>query len=101
MTDRNWKEEEQRQAQELADMLQSAIHEHGRMMLEAGRPPILNAVAGAIVTVQAAMLAAIEDPRLRKAMRKKMDNTLPRALTEARTRTRSYAQTVVVGGRKH
>ena len=99
MTEQNWKEEERLQAQELADIIQSAIHEHGRKMCEAGRPPLMNAVAGALVTVQAGMLASVEDPRHRKALRKSMENALPRALAEARTS--AYAQTVVVGGQKH
>lgn len=97
--DPRWKEEEKRQARELTEMFQNAIDEHGRMMREAGRPPIMNALAGALVTIQAGMLASIEDPRHRKALRKIMEKELPRALAEARIG--GYAQTIVVGGPKH
>jgi len=96
MTVAERKTEERRQAQALAEAIQSAI----QTTSSAFDPPMLNAVAGAIVTVEAAMLAAIPDTGNRKALRKAMEASRPGALADALTRGASYrAETVLV--RRH
>ncbi|MDR7220324.1 hypothetical protein [Aminobacter aminovorans] len=77
-----WKIEEARQSQELCDAIQSVINEHGLRLKSEGRVPIMNAVASALVSVQGGMLAAIEDPRHRKALRNAMERNLPRAIAQ-------------------
>lgn len=95
----DWKAEDQRQAQELCDAIQNAIHEHGQRVAAEGRPPILNAVFGALATVTGTALASIEDPRHRKAVRRSMDKAIPQVMAE--TRVKGFAQTFVVGAPKH
>lgn len=75
-----WRDEEQRQAQELSDLLQAQINEHGSRLKADGRVPLLNAVAGALVTVTGAMLASVEDRRIRKELRRVMDRGLSRTI---------------------
>lgn len=90
-----WKSEEARQAQVLTDAIDAAIRETGKQF----DAPMINAVCGAIVTVQAQVLASIADPHHRKEMRKAMERALPRALAEAIARGGSgNCQVVVVGG---
>lgn len=89
-----WKAEEQRQAQVMADAINKAIQETAKQF----EAPIMNALAGALVTTEAAMLASIGDPSARKALRKVMDATRPRALAEAMTRNHGKAQIVTLGG---
>lgn len=92
--DATWKAEERGQAQILAEVIQGAIDEAGRTLL--GSTPILNAVAGALVTVEAGMLASIEDPRHRKALRKAMERALPEAIATARVH--GHPQVIDIGG---
>ena len=73
------KTEERRQAQALAEAIQAAIQYTSSTF----DPPMLNAVAGAIVTVEATMLAAIPDAASRKALRKAMEASRPVALSDA------------------
>ncbi|RAI34771.1 hypothetical protein [Rhodoplanes serenus] len=73
------RQEEQRQSTIFAEAMQRAIDKVGAEL----DSPMLNAVAGAIVGVEAAMLAAVADPRMRKALRRAMDQSRPRALAEA------------------
>jgi hypothetical protein len=89
-----YKAEEQRQAQIMADAINKAIQETAKQF----DAPIMNALAGAIVTTEAAMLASIGDPAARKALRKVMDATRPRALAEAMTRDHGKVQIVTIGG---
>lgn len=63
-------------------------------------PPMLNAVAGAIVTVEAAMLASIADTNGRKALRKAMEASRPGALADALFRSSAY-RTATVTVRRH
>lgn len=89
-----WKAEEARQAQILAEAIDAAIHETSKGF----ETPILNALAGALVTVQAAMLSSVSDPHNRKELRKAMERALPRALADAITRGNGHCQMVVIGG---
>lgn len=92
---RLWKQEVQRQAQELCDAIQEAIDAHGRRMAEERRPPIMNAVFGALATVMGTALAAIEDPRHRKSVRKAFDRAVPQA--QAAAKGRGHATVLQVG----
>lgn len=76
--------EEQRQAQALAEAIQTAIQQ----VASDYDTPMLNAVAGALVTVEAGVLAAC-DPASRKALRKAMEASRPGALAEALTRSKT------------
>lgn len=53
-----WAEEERRQSQIIAEAIDKAIHETGRQF----ETPILNAVAGALVTATAGVLASVDSP---------------------------------------
>lgn len=94
-----WKAEQDRQAQELAEIINDAIRTYADLLIANGRQPMLNAVASALVTIEGDTLAAIEDPRHRKAMRKSMETALPQAIAKALGKA-GRAQVVVVGGRK-
>lgn len=83
MTVTERKAEEQRQAQALAEAIQVAIQQ----VVSDFDPPMLNAIAGALVTVEAGVLAAC-DAAGRKALRKAMEAGRPGALAEALTRAR-------------
>lgn len=89
-----WKAEEQRQAQIMSEAINKAIQDTAKQF----DAPIMNALAGAIVTVEASMLASIGDHKARKALRKVMDATRPRALAEAMTRNNGKVQIVTLGG---
>ncbi|NOV15910.1 hypothetical protein E5S70_07395 [Ensifer adhaerens] len=92
---KKWKAEEARQAQILADAIDAAIQETGKTF----DAPIMNAVCGALVSVQAAVLSSVADPRHRKELRNAMERALPRALAEALAKgVNGKCQTVVVGG---
>jgi hypothetical protein len=92
-----WKEEEKRQSQELSDLIQDVINDYGIRLKSEGRMPTMNALAGALVAVQGSMLAAIEDPRHRKALRQVMERTLPRAIAEMLGKA-GNAEVIVLGG---
>ncbi|MDE3789594.1 hypothetical protein I7G86_02910 [Sinorhizobium meliloti] len=89
-----WKSEEARQAQILAEAINAAISEASKQF----EVPTLNALCGALVTVQAAALSSVADPHNRKELRKAMERALPRALAEAIARGNGHCQTVVIGG---
>lgn len=72
MTVAERKAEEQRQAQALTEAIQTAIQQ----VASDFDTPMLNAVAGALVTVEAGVLAAC-DPAGRKALRKAMEASRP------------------------
>lgn len=90
--------ERDRQTQELTTAIDKAIQEFGRATRAAGKAPLLNAVAGAIVTVQGGILASVEDPRIRKALRREMERLLPRAIKEASGRA-GETEVIFMGGR--
>ncbi|MDX0885556.1 hypothetical protein GOD57_11575 [Sinorhizobium medicae] len=90
---RAWKAEEARQSQILAEAIDAAIQEAGKQF----EAPILNAVCGALVTIQAAVLSSVSDPHNRKELRKAMERALPRALAEQIARGYGHCQTVVIG----
>ena len=94
-----WKAEEQRQSQIFSDAMQKAIDAAAAELAAAGKPPLMNALAGAFVSVEAVFLAALSDARSVKAVRAAMDKQRPRALALARERNPKRAQTVVVGRR--
>lgn len=71
--------EEMRQAQVLSEVIQQAIQDASGCF----RTPILNAVAGALVTVEAHILASIADPAQRKALKRAMVQSRPAALASA------------------
>ena len=87
-------DETERQTAELADAIQRTINEHGEVLRAAGRIPLMNSLAGALVYVEAGMLAAIE-PRARKALRKSMQRLLTTQIAE--TRPTGFAQTIDLG----
>ncbi|MBB4185858.1 hypothetical protein GGE07_002508 [Sinorhizobium terangae] len=88
-----WKAEEARQAQILADAIDAAIQETAKQF----DAPMINAVCGALVTVQAAVLSSVADTHHRKELRKAMERALPRALAEQIARGNGHCQTVVIG----
>lgn len=87
-------EEEQRQVQAIAEAIQAAIDDASKKF----DVPLLNAVAGAIVTVEAHMLAATA-PAHRKMLRKSMEKARPGALATALSHNPKLAPTVTV--RRH
>jgi hypothetical protein len=89
-----WKAEEARQAQILAEAIDAAIQGTSKQF----EAPILNALCGALVTVQAAVLSSVADQHSRKELRKAMERALPRALAEAIAKGNGHCQTVVIGG---
>lgn len=89
-----FKAEESRQAKIIADAINEAIMATGQTF----ETPIMNAVAGALVANEAAILASIEDPKHRKALRKAMEDARPRAFAEAMTRNHGKAQVITLGG---
>lgn len=95
MTVAERKAEEQRQAQALAEAIQTAIQQ----VASDFDPPMLNAVAGALVTVEAGVLAAC-DATGRKALRKAMEASRPGALAEALTKART-CRTVTMTVKRH
>jgi len=72
--------EQERQARILAQAIQDTIERVGKTL---GTVPMLNAVAGALITVEAAMLASCPTTHQRKALKKEMDAARPRALAMA------------------
>lgn len=93
-----WRIEQDRQSQELADIIQKAIDTYGQRLKAAGKQPMLNSVASAIVTVTGGMLASVEDRRSRKALRNAMERELPLAI--ARHEGRSGSVAVIIAGRR-
>lgn len=93
----SWKAEMERQSEELLEAINDAIFAHGMKLKSEGRLPIMNALAGALVSAQACMLAAIEDPHDRKRMIKSMECELPKAIAHFKGRT-GKASTIIVGG---
>ncbi|ASY56445.1 hypothetical protein [Sinorhizobium sp. CCBAU 05631] len=89
-----WKAEEARQVQILADAIEAAIQETAKQF----DAPMINALCGALVTVQAGILSSVADPHNRKELRKAMERALPRALADAIARGNGHCQTVVIGG---
>ena len=87
--------EGQRQAEVMADAIFAAINECGKTF----SPPMMNAVASALVAVEASILATL-DPRPRKALRQAMERGRPSALAEALTRNKQF-KTVAVTVRDH
>lgn len=87
--------EGQRQAEVMADAIFAAINECGKQF----SPPMMNAVAGALVAVEANILATL-DPRSRKALRQAMQRDRPIALAEALTKNKQF-RTVAVTVRSH
>lgn len=87
--------EESRQAQAMAEAIHSAVNECGKQF----SPPMMNAVAGALVMVEASILATL-DPPTRKALRQAMERARPRALAEALTGNDQF-KTVAVTVRSH
>jgi len=87
--------EEQRQVQAMAQAIHDAINACGDQF----STPMMNAVAGALVTVEASILATL-DPRTRKALRQAMERGRPRALKAALTNNKQF-KTVAVTVRGH
>ena len=75
-----WKDEQERQTQELVEAIQEAIDSYGKRILDDGRQPTLNAVAGALASAIGAMLASVTDHRVRKALRRSIQQAVPRAI---------------------
>lgn len=81
--------EEQRQARELADLIDRAIADHG----EATECPMLNAVFVALLSVEARMLATL-DPVTRREMIRAASQARPVYLAAARTENPARVMTV-------
>lgn len=75
--------ERERQTQELCEALDKVINDFGAAVVASGRVPMLNAVAGALVTIQGTVLASVDDARIRKNLRREMEKLLPRAIAAA------------------
>lgn len=89
-----WKAEEQRQVQILTDAINTAIQETAKQF----DAPMMNALAGALITNEAAMLASVDNSAARKALRKAMDKMRPIALANAMARNHGKAQIITIGG---
>ncbi|WP_421912753.1 hypothetical protein [Mesorhizobium sp.] len=89
MTGNTWKSEQDRQSQELSQILQREITEFGKRLAAEGHQPMLNAVASALVSVTGSMLASVKDRRIRKELRRVMDRGLPQAIAAHEDRTGS------------
>lgn len=88
-----WKSEEARQAQILVEAINLAITEASKQF----EVPTLNALCGALVTMQASALSSVAEPHNRKELRKAMERELPGALAEAIAKGNGHCQTVVIG----
>jgi hypothetical protein len=82
--------EEVRQVQAMAEAMHDAINACGKQF----SLPMMNAVAGALVTVEASILATL-DPRTRKALRQAMERGRPRALAAALTNNKRFKMATV------
>jgi len=96
-----WKAEEQLQVHLFTAALQKAIDDTAAGLMAEARAPIMNALAGAFVSVEAGFMAGLADARSAKLMRTAMDKARPQALALARQRRQGQAQVVTVGGRTH
>lgn len=90
-----WNEEMKRQSDELYALIEKTIFDHARRIETDGRQPLLNSVATALVHSQGAMLAGIEDPRIRKQVRRRMEQALPKIIASAKVS--SFTRIMVVG----
>lgn len=86
------KAEQQRQSDVLAHAINSVI----LTVAKTFEMPMMNALAGALVTTEAQMLASVADAKHRKTLRKAMDRERPRALAEALQRKPAPANVVVI-----
>jgi hypothetical protein len=82
--DASW-EEQVRQTGMLAKAIHEAIEETAS---EFDAPPILNALAGALVSIQAEVLAMVPEERARQALREVMLRELAKALEMVLARQR-------------
>jgi len=87
--------EESRQAQAMAEAIHDAVNECGKQF----SPPMMNAVAAALVMIEAGILATLE-PSARKALRQAMERARPGALAAALTGKEQF-KTVTVTVRSH
>lgn len=92
---RNHRQEEARQAQILADAIDKTIRETAEQF----ETPMMNAVAGALVTVQGHMLASVPTEH-RKAMRKAMEKRLPAAIAQAKPKSIA-CKTITLSDKPH
>lgn len=69
------KQEQQRQVQIMAEAITEAIEKTGLQF----QTPMLNAVAGALVSVEASVLASLPDRKTRKALQDTMNRARPKA----------------------
>lgn len=67
----------ERQTQFFADRIMNAIEAAGK---ECGGQPTMNAIASALVCVQANFLCAVPKGRARRELQERMAKTLPRAI---------------------
>ncbi|UGQ20420.1 MULTISPECIES: hypothetical protein [Brucella] len=74
-----FKTEHLRQTEIFAKAIDDAIQATGKQF----EVPLINSVVAAIVMTEASVLASIADHRSRKALRKLMENTRPRAYAQA------------------
>lgn len=93
-----WKGEQDRQSQELLMIIQGGINEYGKGLRAEGKAPMLNAVASALVSAMGAMLASVDDRRIRKDLRHAMERGLPRAILAHEGRVGS-TEIIVQNGR--
>jgi hypothetical protein len=95
-----WSEEQRAQAERLAATIRDAIEQDGKALVAEGRVPMLNAIASALVAVEASMLAVVADRRHRKALRESMERERPRALAKALARDHGTVQVINTGAAK-
>ncbi|RWC25886.1 hypothetical protein [Mesorhizobium sp.] len=94
----SWKAEQDRQSQELAEIINREIIAFGERLAAEGRQPLLNSVAGALVSATGSMLASVKDRRIRKELRRVMDRGLPQAIAAHEGKTGSSE--IVFAGRR-
>lgn len=89
--------ERDRQTQDLTEAIDKVIQDYGRSLRSQGKAPMLNAVAGALTSIQGGIIASVEDRRIRKMLRKEMERLLPAAIAAAEGRS-GKAEVIYMGG---
>lgn len=91
------KAEEQRQAKIITEAIDKVILETGNQF----EMPMLNAIAGALVSVEAKVLNTVKDRRSRLALKKAMEAARPKAMRAKQAYEHMRAETVTINDKPH
>ena len=78
------KAEEVRQLNGFAQAIQGAIDLQAKEFADGGARPLIDSVAGALVFIEAAVLASVKDKHARKELRRVMERARSQAVAELR-----------------